>query len=326
MGKHDGTHKFSQTSDEYIKNREDIDMNNRRIDNLKTVCMTDISNLKYAINMECLLNYITTQLSETLFWEYYQRATAFYKIDTANSHEVTFDSVRSVSKLFDQSLSQDHAEQTTYNLQPSLCSKGNRINKRYYLEFNGSQRMISSIDLNVANGEEDIVNIFILYYIDSFSGTYWCRCGLFGHDNGQFDKFIAFSDQGDLIVSGTVNDHIVIGKNTTNGKSPTADYQTKANAGSLNQWICLSVHWNISSETSYVYCNGKNISDFTSRTSAGSTQMTFGDLNPNGIAPFYGKIVCFLLYKNKRMSHRDILLHHKVLCNWYGVDHDEITF
>ena len=247
--------------------------------------MTDnIKNLKYAINMKCLLIYTYTQLSETLFWEYYQRADAFYKIDTANSHELNFDATRNVSKIFDQSLSQDHAEQTTYNLQPTLCTKANRINKRYYLEFNG-QRIISNIDLNAASGKEDIVNVFIVYNLSSFSGTYWCRCGLFGHDNGGFDKFIAFSPQGDLIVSGATNDHIVIGQNTTNGRSPISDYQTKANAGELNKWICLSIHWNIPTETSYVYCNGKKLTDFTSRSSIGSTQVTFADLNPNGIAP-----------------------------------------
>ena len=112
MGIFDGTNKFHHTADEYHKKRENIDMDNRRIDNLKTICLTDnTNNLKYAINMECLLNYVTVQLSETLFWEYYQKATAFYKIDTGNSHEVTYDpTTRKVSKLFDQSLSQDNAE------------------------------------------------------------------------------------------------------------------------------------------------------------------------------------------------------------------------
>ena len=35
MGVHDGSHKFHQLADEYVKKREDIDMHNRRIDNLK---------------------------------------------------------------------------------------------------------------------------------------------------------------------------------------------------------------------------------------------------------------------------------------------------
>ena len=329
MGVHDGSHKINTADDQYIKKREDIDMHNRRIDNLKTICMSDsTNNLKYAINMECLLNYTYSAISETLFWEYYQQATAFYKIDSANSHEVTYDSVRSVSKLFDQSLSQSDSKQQTYSAQPTICTKADRQNNRYYLIFDGSknQRMLSDINLNVSAGEEDIINIFMIYNITSFSGTYWCRSSLFGADNGGFDAFVSFSPQGDLIVSKSTNDHIVIGQNVTNGRSPIADYQSKANAGEINKWNCLSVHWNIPSETSFVYSNGKKLAEFTSRSSIGSPQMTFADLNPNGIAPFYGKYACFLLYKNKRMVKRDILLHHKVLCKWYGVDHDKIIF
>ena len=325
MGVHDGSH-ILNSNDEYIKKREDINMHNRKIDNLKTICMTDTINLKYAINMECLINYVINNLSETLFWEYYQQATAFYKIDMANSHEVIFDSVRSVSKVFDQSLSQDHATQTTYNLQPTICTKANRINNRYYLEFNGSQRMISDINLNVQSGQEDIVNVFIVYKLNSFSTSYWCSNGLFGQDNMGFHRFISFSHYGDLIISSTVNDMTVIGKNTTNGRVPISDYKTKANAGETGKWICLSCHWNIPSETSYVYCNGKNIATFKSISKQGSSQMTFADINPLGKAGLNGQISAFMLYKNKRMTTQDILLHHKVLCKWYGVDNDEIIF
>ena len=78
--------------------------------------------------MECLLNYTYTHLCETLVWEYYQKATAFYKVDTGNTHESTYDSTtRKVSKLFDQSLPQDDAEKITTSLQPVLCTKGNRL-------------------------------------------------------------------------------------------------------------------------------------------------------------------------------------------------------
>ena len=54
--------------------------------------------------------------------------------------------------------------------------------------------------------------------------------------------------------------------------------------------------------------------------------MTFGDINPRGKASLNGYISSFLLYKNHRMSERDIKLHHHVLCKWYNVDHDPITF
>ena len=324
MGIHDGSH-ILNSNDQYIKKRENIDMHNRKIDNLKTICMTNsTNNLKYAINMECLINYTINSLSETLFWEYYQQATAFYKIDTSNTHELTFDSVRSVSKLFDQSMSQDDAEQSTYNLQPTICTKANRINNRYYLEFNGSQRMISDINLNVQTGQEDIVNVFIVYKLNSFNTSYWTTNGLCGQDAMGFHRFLSFSHYGDLIISSTVNDMTVIGKNTTNGRSPISDYKNKANAGETGKWICLSCHWNIPSETSYVYCNGKIIGEFKSVSRQGSTQTTFGDINPLGKAGLNGQISAFMLYKNKRMTARDILLHHKVLCKWYSVEHDEI--
>ena len=125
---------------------------------------------------------------------------------------------------------------------------------------------------------------------------------MFGHDNSFFDKVISFSPNGDLIVSGTTNDHIVIGQNSTNGRSPIAPYKTKANAGELNKWVCLSVHWILPSETSYMYFNGKKLAIFTSRTSLGSVQLTFDDINTSGIASLYGHISYFLLYKYRRIS------------------------
>ena len=170
-----------------------------------------------------------------------------------------------------KSLSQDNAEQTSTSLQPSLCTKPNRVNKQYFLEFNASQQMISNIDLNPAAGEDDIINVFIIYKITSFGVIYWTPRGLYGHDDHGFDTFISFSPSGDLVVSSTTNDHIVIGQNITNGRTPITDYKTKANTGELNKWICLSVHWNLRSKISYVYCNGKKLCNFNAHTSMKST-------------------------------------------------------
>ena len=174
MGKHDGTHKFHTTADEYYKKNEDIDMKNRRIDNLKTICMTDnTTNLKYAINMECLLKYTYSQLSETLFWEFYQRADAFYHFPMGNTNELIYDSsTHKVSQLKDQSFSQDDAFQSDMLKQPTICSKQNRVNKRYYIEFTGSERMLSDIDLNPAVGHHDIVNVFIVSKLNSIQTHY----------------------------------------------------------------------------------------------------------------------------------------------------------
>ena len=283
------------------------------------------TNLKYAINMECLLNYTYKQISETLFWEYYQHADAFYHFPTSNSHELIFDSsTRKVSQLKDQSLSQDDAFQSDMLKQPTICSKSNRVNKRYYIEFTGSERMLSDIDLNPA-GNDDIVNIFLVYKLNSIQTHYWVN-GIFGHDNAGYDKFVGLFTN-NLIISGTVNNFINIGTGVVNGYQPHAAFKNKADASILNKWISLSIHWNIASEISFVYINGQEICQFQSRLSQGSNKLTIGDLNPNGISGMDGNISAFLLYKNRRMSKKDILLHHHVLCSkWFNIDHDPITF
>ena len=326
MGVHDGGH-ILNSNDQYIKKRENIDMYNRSIDNLKTICMTNsTNNLKYAINMECLLNYSYTQLCQTIFWELYQNASAFYHFPTSNSHELTYDiTTRKVSNIFDQSLSQDDAYQTDMAKQPTICSKANRVNKRYYIEFTGSERLLSDIDLNPAVGADDIVNIFIVYKLNTIPTHYWVN-GLFGHDNSGYDKFIGLYTN-NLIISGTVNNFINIGTGVVNGYQSHAPFKNKANASALNAWICLSVHWNVATEKSFVYINGQKICEFTSRVSAGSNKLTIGDLNPSGVSGLDGSIATFLLYKGKKMQTRDILLHHHVLCaKWFNIDHVPITF
>ena len=80
---------------------------------------------------------------------------------------------------------------------------------------------------------------------------------------------------------------------------------------------------NNASET---WCNGKKLANFTARTTQGSNQMTFGDLNPSGIADLKGDIAFFCLYKSKNLPESNIKLHHHVLCRWYDIDHDAISF
>ena len=303
-----------------------LNLNNNRLFGL-TMPLIDSD----AISLSYLRSHVYNQLSETLLWEYYTKfGNGIYRIDRGLASEVTVDSsTNKVSKLYDQSLYGNNAEQTTTINQPTLCTAATRINNRYYLNFNGSQRMLSNIDLNVSSGSQDIVNIFIVYKLNSYTGTYWIRNGLFGHDDSGFDKFVAFSPSGELVVSGSTNDHIVLGPNAFNGKSSSGPYLTNANSGELNKWICLSIHWNVpaGANKSSVWCNGKKLCDFTARTSAGSNQMTFGDLNPSGIAGLDGLIAFFGLYKNKFIADSDIKLHHHVLCkNWYNITHDAIVF
>ena len=275
-------------------------------------------------------SHVYTSLSETLLWEYYTKfGNAIYRIDRGISSEVVMDSsTRNVSKLYDQSLYENHAEQTTTANQPTLVASAFKLNNRYYLNFNGSQRMLSNINLNVASGGQDIVNIFIVYKLISFNGTYWLRNGLFGHDDAGFDTFVAFSPSGHLVVAGTQQNHIVVGPSDFGGITTSGQYPAKANAGELNNWMCSSIHWNVpaGANKSNVWCNGKKLCDFTARTSSGSNQMTFGDLNPNVIAGLNGSIAFFALYKERVIPEPEIRLHHYVLCqNWYNIDHDAIT-
>ena len=298
-----------------------LDMKNHKIINLD-----DPLNEGDACNKRSL-NILETKLSETLFWESYQLADCLYKIERGIPTEVTFDnSTREVSHLFDQSLKENHASQTTKANRPILCTKAEKINYRYYLKFNGKKRMLSDINLNPSSGQADIVNVFIVYRLNSNLGSHF-RNGLFGHDNGGWDKFVAFSPNGELVVSGTTNDHIVIGQKAFNGKNAIAPYQSKANASELNKWICLSIHWDVpgGKNASETWCNGKKLANFTARTSAGSKNMTFGDLNPSGIAGLKGDIAFYCLYKGKNLTESNIKLHHHVLCKWYAVDHDPIS-
>ena len=104
--------------------------------------------------------------------------------------------------------------------------------------------MISKMHLNAVVGQQDIVTAFIVYRLKSYDGNYWTCNELFGHDDGGYGTFVSFcADSGDLVVSGSVGDFIVIGGAIVNSKSPIANYPSGANAGELNKWIVLSIQW-----------------------------------------------------------------------------------
>ena len=271
---------------------------------------------------------VMLNLSETLFWESYQLADCLYKCERGLSTEVSLNKPgREVIQLFDQSLKENHAIQTTNANRPLLCTKAEKTNFRYYLKFDGSKRMISDINLNPVGGAADIVNVYIVYRLNSFTGTHAAvRNGLFGHDDAGWDKFVCFSIDESLVVSGADPQFVVIGSSGLLNVNPIADYQSKANASELNKWISLSVHWDVpgGSEASEIWCNGKKLANFTARSSTGSNQMIFGDLNPNGKAGLKGDIAFYCLYKGEKHDELRIKLHHHVMCNWFLVDCDPI--
>ena len=127
---------------------------------------------------------------------------------------------------------------------------------RDYFTFDGvDDRMISNINLNPGSGQDDIVHVFILYRLHSHSGSNnYFRNGLFGHDNGGWDKFVVYSRTShNLLISGIFG--------ADNVEVTSSDWQTKADASVLNKLICLSIHWNMPGGTNGSSCwvNEKNV-------------------------------------------------------------------
>ena len=250
-----------------------------------------------------------------------ENAECLYSVERGTKEEVIITaSSRAILRLYDKTLSGLIATQSVLSRRPILSTTKNA--KRFYFTFDGNKRMTSNINLNPGGAANDIVHIFILFRMATMAGSnQYFRNGLFGHDNGGWDKFVAFNpkNNNNLLISGTTNQKTEVGRN---------DWQTKANATELNKWCCMSIHWDVpaGANNSSCWVNGKKVKAFTARTSSGSNRMTFGDLDPNGIAGLNGDIQLFLLYKGWGMSELIIKAHHKMICERYGVDHDAISF
>ena len=132
-----------------------------------------------------------------------------------------------------------------------------------------------------------------------------------------------------MTISGDNGDFIVIGSNSANHKFPHAAFLAKANASDLNKWICFSVHWDMRSSQntneSCVYCNGEKFATFTGKTVSGDTKLSLGDIKNNTNSPLDGSIAFFSVLKYEKMTEKEILFNHYVLCNLYSIDHNPIN-
>ena len=164
-------------------------------------------------------------------------ASCVYSIDRSDGQTVKMSSTRKVEKLFDKSNQESDATQTVLVKRPVVCTKAEKHNGRYFLKFNGAQKMISQVNLN-----NDAVNVFIVYKLNSRAQSYWNN-GLFGHDNAGYDKFIAYSGT-NLVVSGadSVNKCVYLGPASSLQSFLKLDDYSENDIGELNVWHCLSVH------------------------------------------------------------------------------------
>ena len=248
-------------------------------------------------------------------------ANCVYQIDRADGQNVKMDSSRKVEIIYDKRNEESDATQTDSSKRPTLCTKAEKHNGRYFLKFNGSQKMISQVNLN-----NDAVNVFVVYKLDSrgSSQSYWNN-GLFGHDNGGYDKFVAHSAS-NLVISGAANPDkcVYIGPaSTLQSFLKLGDYSTN-DISKLNVWHSLSVHWDDKSspktEKSKIYWNKIHIGDFTANNRVGNNTTVFGGLNPStDKAPLNGNIAFFCVYLNDILDEKTILDHHQVLMERYNI-------
>ena len=298
-----------------------INMNKKTIENLPLPTEASQAASKAYVDISGIYSILEHATATFVDGYIKQNAECLYSVERGTKEELFYNSsTRAISALIDQTLSGLNATQTTSALQPKLSTTKNA--KRFFFTLDGSKRMLSNIDLNPASGANDIVHVFILFRLATHAGSDpHFRNGLFGHDNGGWDKFVVYNplNSNSLVISGTTNQRIEV---------TGSDSKSKANASELAKWCCLSNHWDVpaGAKKSSCWVNGKKVKSFQARTSQGSTQMTFGDLNPNGGAGLNGDIQLFLLYKGWGMSDLIIKAHHKMICERYGIDHDAISF
>ena len=244
-----------------------------------------------------------------------------YQMDRADGQTIKMSSSRKVETIYDKSNEESDATQTDSTKRPTLCTKAEKHNGRYFLKFSGTQKMISQVNLN-----NNAVNVFMVYKLDSrgSSQSYWNN-GLFGHDNGGFDKFIAYSGS-NLVVSGadSANNCVYLGPAASLQSFLKLDDYSENDLGKLNKWHCLSVHWDNKSspktEKSKIYWNKIHIGDFTGDNRTGNNTTVFGGLNPaTDIAPLRGNIAFFCVYLDFILDEKTILDHHTVLMQRYNI-------
>ena len=222
----------------------DLNMNGKRIVNLPDPISNQHAATKFYVDKLGLFSILenTTAVFVDSFIQ--KHAECFYSIDRGTVDEVTVGKANAVSTVFDKTLSGFAAIQTSDAQKPKLSTAKNA--RRFFLTFDGGDRLISNVSLNTQTGKRDTIHAFILFRLSTHAGSHVdFRNGLFGNDDGGWDRLAIFVPTShNLIIGGAVKD----GSEAYNGDNvqvTTNDWQWKANASTLNKWHCLSVHWDV---------------------------------------------------------------------------------
>nr|XP_026690378.1 uncharacterized protein LOC100178097 isoform X3 [Ciona intestinalis] len=239
-------------------------------------------------------------------------ATVQYRVDYDTDVKVSETS--RVSEVHDQGLSKLPALQSNLQLQPRL-SQARQNGHRFLMFDQMPNRLITNLNLNPKQGENDLFSVFIVYRVDSHSQVSiqpWR--GLFGTDNRYWDKFIALGIDS-LSVSGAVGDMIQITSIVNN-----------ANPSALHVWNVLSVQWNVDGgvNASSVWCNGKLLQRFQAKTTPSDSRFVIGDINPQGIRYFHGAYGEFVLFKDIIITDEIMKKYHSHFIEKWGIEADPI--
>ena len=70
---------------------------------------------------------------------------------------------------------------------------------------------------------------------------------------------------------------------------------------------------------------GKKLATFAAKTVSGDTKFILGDIKDSTNSPLDGSIAFFSVLKHEKMTEKEILFNHYVLCDLYNVDHNPIN-
>ena len=307
-----------------IKFEAAIDMDNKQINNL-----ADGAHGSDAVNVTQLINMTTTTNTE------------ISKVNTNLQN-----SISSLKKYFNDHLNNVIAERGYQNslicvfyLDNNQFNNGDKIanlpDKKSFMPIHDanqsaeSRKPTADDDLNFSyinyrkqqfltvnynlNGKNNLNVIIVFRILDSPGAR---LNAIFGNDNGGHDRYIAVRHH-------FTPKQLKIGYG--NGYLDIDSFPSKANPTTLN-FSVLSVHYNTPDvNDSLVYCNGKYVSNFTGETSTGENTFSIGSISSNPPNDTCLKHIAYFSLHHGRFKQKDILIHHKFLCERYKIDHDPIT-
>ena len=265
--------------------------------------------------------------SSNYYGQYFRHSKTKWEIDVEPVYWIDGFDIEE-SPLFKVLNKHDHQYDVTLPSSLSKPTKGtDPVTGRHTLKFNGTQYLTCPMNWNtIAENENDNLQIFVVFKYTDNSQSSSCYDGLFGNDNGGFDRFVSRSANG-IMISG--------GKNSGETKSSPItinSFPSDADPRKNDRFCVLSVHWNnkgssgCGEDKSNLYCNGKKVGTFTSADISGTTLFTLGAISNDGVAKVKAEIGRFLVCGNRDvpMDDEEIKNVHRYLMNEWQINKKQV--